>query len=1225
MSTEPIREVRTLMTGAWRGRTGGLLMVLVGLAAGFGACGVLVARAQGGATVQATEGQQFTGQVATVTVGQCSQFTDANRASATVSWGDGSTSPATLSSPSGGELVISGSHTYAEEGTYDASVSGSWTCNVDTGTAYPFSAAFTVQVTDAALSVTAVGISATAGQQFAGTVATFADGDPGGTASDYTATIDWGDGTAASAGTVRPVLGTPGGFAVTASHTYARANDYFLTVTVADAGGSRVSVNTSASVGQGAPPPPPQSSCPSPPGSWEGLGVVGIDYALADPAPVVGPAGQQTGAFSQTLRFGGADNDIFELTTQGCWQYAGDPQPGSGSRYVEHFGTFGPVNVNGVYLVPVDQSSPPELVVGTDGSLEVAGGHGLYDIQVPTSTAKDAPLATVGRVDLGATPFVWDMSSGHLGSFGPSPQGPAFGHQGITGGDIWITTRASSSTTTTPSAHVAAYLPLPGAFSVAPSAGGPPTGELDYDVSGADVTTGTTGAGQVLGGPSANPCQIHPPCPPIHFMSLRRPLAPADPSAQSVHLTVPDLYLGGLHIQHAFLDYDPASDLWTGGGDLELGGYTLHAAPPPPTLGFGIHGNGSFDYGGAQLNLPPPGAPLFTGVNLAELGVTFALHPTTFTGDATVTIAGGVVTIHGGVLVVNADANEPYRYQPGALPGVNALQTDTHADPITSFAAGVSGTVTLNTALGNTPLASGYVFYISPSYFEFAGNLGPLNLLDVVSVTGGVKGALDTSSGRYDVSGSLTACADFPVVGSVCPGINGEVSSNGIGACGSITAAGQTITGGFSYQWGGTPQILGPFSCDLGPLHVVVRGAAAQRARAASAQGVDLPSGLPSASIWVTGSGGPPQVALRGPRGAGAGELRPGQAFVSRRLVIWPEPKLDQTLIAIRRPAQGRWTVTPLTGSPTITGISYADGLPPARISTTVSGHRRSLTLHYRIRPRAGQSVTFAERADGVFHILGRAHANRGSLRFTPAPARGGSREIVAIVALSGVPRETVAVGRYAAPPMPKPGKVAHLRISRQRRSLLVSWRAVPGAHGYLVSARLSDGRRLAFSLNSAQRRVRVLPVEPGGAASISVFALDPTGNPGPSTTAAIAALTPARVSHISPRLTHRAFTVAWRPAAHASQYLITLTITGKTRITLYGIAVIPRLVSKTVAQLLRPNSRVLIAIRAVTVDGTKGHATLARFTARGSRRRRRQVARGAQVEVTRSAVAAFE
>ena len=49
-------------------------------------------------------------------------------------------------------------------------------------------------VQDAALHATGVAVAATEGSSFTGAVATFTDDDPSGTASDYTATITWGDG-----------------------------------------------------------------------------------------------------------------------------------------------------------------------------------------------------------------------------------------------------------------------------------------------------------------------------------------------------------------------------------------------------------------------------------------------------------------------------------------------------------------------------------------------------------------------------------------------------------------------------------------------------------------------------------------------------------------------------------------------------------------------------------------------------------------------------------------------------------------------------------------------------------------------------------------------------------------------------------------------------------------------------------------------------------------------
>jgi hypothetical protein len=79
-----------------------------------------------------------------------------------------------------------------------------------------------------------------------GVVSSFTDADPGGTVSDYAATIDWGDGTS-SAGTV----GTSGsGFTVSGSHTYQEDGNYPVIVHIADVGGSTTSVDSSAHVSE---------------------------------------------------------------------------------------------------------------------------------------------------------------------------------------------------------------------------------------------------------------------------------------------------------------------------------------------------------------------------------------------------------------------------------------------------------------------------------------------------------------------------------------------------------------------------------------------------------------------------------------------------------------------------------------------------------------------------------------------------------------------------------------------------------------------------------------------------------------------------------------------------------------------------------------------------------------------------------------------------------------
>src|SRR5262249_12701931 len=93
----------------------------------------------------------------------------------------------------------------------------------------------TLNVADAALSVTGVPGSIQAGAPFSGPVATFTDANPSGDAGDFTAVIDWGDRTTAE-GTVAAPAG--GGVGVTGEHAYEQGGSYTATVTVTDADGA---------------------------------------------------------------------------------------------------------------------------------------------------------------------------------------------------------------------------------------------------------------------------------------------------------------------------------------------------------------------------------------------------------------------------------------------------------------------------------------------------------------------------------------------------------------------------------------------------------------------------------------------------------------------------------------------------------------------------------------------------------------------------------------------------------------------------------------------------------------------------------------------------------------------------------------------------------------------------------------------------------------------------
>jgi hypothetical protein len=153
---------------------------------------------------------------------------------ATIDWGDGS---ATTSGTISG-TAVKGSHTYAEAGTYNVSVTLTDSAN---NTAVATS---TATVADGALSQTTAPLSGVQGQAVSGVAATFTDANPNGTLGDFTATIDWGDGTQA-AGTITQ---TGNSFTVSGSNTYFEAGSYAVQVTVTDQDGATVTATATATI-----------------------------------------------------------------------------------------------------------------------------------------------------------------------------------------------------------------------------------------------------------------------------------------------------------------------------------------------------------------------------------------------------------------------------------------------------------------------------------------------------------------------------------------------------------------------------------------------------------------------------------------------------------------------------------------------------------------------------------------------------------------------------------------------------------------------------------------------------------------------------------------------------------------------------------------------------------------------------------------------------------------
>jgi PKD repeat protein len=195
-----------------------------------------------GTQVAATEGQALSATMATFS------DPDTSRApgyySASVAWGDGTASTPTLAAKGGGGFAVDASHTYADAGSYTATI-----IVIDPSGQHATTTT-SVTVADAALSSTGAQLAATEGTALNATLARFHDADAGRAASHYSASVSFGDGTPPGSGSVAG--DGSGGFTVSAGHTYANAGSYAATVTIADPGGQQTAAATSVSVADAA-------------------------------------------------------------------------------------------------------------------------------------------------------------------------------------------------------------------------------------------------------------------------------------------------------------------------------------------------------------------------------------------------------------------------------------------------------------------------------------------------------------------------------------------------------------------------------------------------------------------------------------------------------------------------------------------------------------------------------------------------------------------------------------------------------------------------------------------------------------------------------------------------------------------------------------------------------------------------------------------------------------
>ena len=205
-------------------------------------------------------------------------FASTSDFSAIINWGDGNTSNGTIGFDSALNcFTVSGSHTYAQAGTYSSTVSiqDQWGATA-TATA-------TAVVADAPLSASGLSLSGTEGTTLGGTLADFNDPNSFASTSDFSAVITWGDGHS-SAGTIGYDAAHKT-FTVSGSNTYTQAGSYHPAISIHDLGGASALAIATATVADA-----PLIATGLSFNATEGTAFSGVLATFTDPNPLATPS-----------------------------------------------------------------------------------------------------------------------------------------------------------------------------------------------------------------------------------------------------------------------------------------------------------------------------------------------------------------------------------------------------------------------------------------------------------------------------------------------------------------------------------------------------------------------------------------------------------------------------------------------------------------------------------------------------------------------------------------------------------------------------------------------------------------------------------------------------------------------------------------------------------------------------------------------------------------------
>ena len=320
--------------------------------------------------------------------------------------------------------------------------------------------------------------------------------------------------------------------------------------------------------------------------------------------------------------------------------------------------------------------------------------------------------------------------------------------------------------------------------------------------------------------------------------------------------------------------------------------------------------------------------------------------------------------------------------------------------------------------------------------------------------------------------------------------IHGVVSTAGIGACGQVSVLFFSGELGFKHFWAnGETDWNG---CDFSGLYVV--GQVGGEADAAAAvKRLNVAPHTSHMEFAAVGASAPPDVVLTSPGGATfTTPAAPDHLTFTRNGAVVAVTNSRTTYFDIAHPAAGTWTIAPAAGASPPLRYEAAAPLRPLELRTTVTGTGPRRVLRWHMNAQRGVTVQFVQLGGQPTEGIATVSRSTGRLPFEIARGPETNREIKAVVAVDGVPRQITIVARFILA-LPSGPQVTHAQYRVKAGKVRITWRRPRGVESYEIDLRLSTGTRAYLFGGRASSASITLP----DAATVKRVTITATGTNG--------------------------------------------------------------------------------------------------------------------------------